>query len=67
MIANLNYICSSIHEICYYHAALALILTREYSSKNHLATLCVLIKEFYRKELSKEDIEVLGEFVDCSN
>ena len=52
---------------CYYasyHAAIALILTREYSSKNHLATLCILIKEFYRRELSKEDIEMLGEFVD---
>jgi len=52
---------------CYYasyHVALALILTRGYSSKNHLATLCVLIKEFYKKGLSKEDIEILGHFVD---
>ncbi len=35
---------------CYYacyHAALALILTKGYFSKNHFATLCVLINEFY--------------------
>jgi len=52
---------------CYYscyHAALALILTRGYSSKNHLATLCVLIKEFYRKGLSKEDIETIFSLLD---
>ncbi|NQU79497.1 HEPN domain-containing protein [Candidatus Woesearchaeota archaeon] len=52
---------------CYYacyHAALALILTRGYSSKNHLATLCTLIKEFYSKELDKEDIEVLSSLLD---
>lgn len=52
---------------CYYasyHAALALILTKGFSSKNHLATLCVLIKEFYRKELNKEDIELLSDFID---
>ena len=37
---------------CYYasyHAALALILTKGYFSRNHLATLCILIKEFYKK------------------
>lgn len=52
---------------CYYacyHSALALILTKGYSSKNHLATLCVLIKEFYKKELSKEDLEILANFLD---
>jgi uncharacterized protein (UPF0332 family) len=52
---------------CYYtsyHAALALILTKGYSSKNHLATLCILIKEFYKKELTKEDIEMLSRFLD---
>ena len=52
---------------CYYacyHAALALILTRGYSSKNHLATLCILIRDFYRKELDREDIEVLSNFLD---
>jgi len=52
---------------CYYacyHAALGLILTKGYFSKNHLATLCVLIKEFYQKELSKEDLEVLANVLD---
>jgi uncharacterized protein (UPF0332 family) len=52
---------------CYYtcyHAALALIQTKGYTSKNHLATLCVIIKEFYKKELTKEDIEVLSKFLD---
>lgn len=52
---------------CYYacyHAALALILTKGYSSKNHLATLCILIKEFYNKELNKEDLEIWSNFID---
>ena len=44
--------------------ALALIQTKGYTSKNHLATLCILIKEFYKKELSKEDIELLFSFLD---
>lgn len=51
---------------CYYacyHAALGLILTKGYSSKNHLATLCILIKNFYNKGLKKEDIEVLSDFI----
>lgn len=52
---------------CYYacyHAALALIITKGYSSKNHLATLCVIIKEFYKKDLTKEDIEILSNMLD---
>ena len=52
---------------CYYacyHAALALIQTRRYTSKSHLATLCVIIKEFYKKELTKEDVELLSDFLD---
>jgi uncharacterized protein (UPF0332 family) len=52
---------------CYYacyHAALALILTKGYSSKNHLATLCILIKEFYEYDLSKEDIKTLSDLLD---
>jgi len=51
---------------CYYacyHAASALILKRGYSSKNHLATLCVLIKEYYKKELSEEDIKLFSNFL----
>jgi len=52
---------------CYYacyHAALALIQIKGYTSKNHLATLCIIIKEFYKKELAKEDIETLSKFLD---
>lgn len=48
---------------CYYacyHAALALILTKGYFSKNHQATLYILIKEFYKKEMTKEEIETLS-------
>lgn len=50
---------------CYYacyHAALALISKRGYSSKNHQATLCILIKEFYNKEFTKEDIGLISKF-----
>jgi len=52
---------------CYYacyHAALALILKKGYSSKNHHATLCILIKEFYNKELTKEDIGLISKFLE---
>ncbi|MBW6461490.1 MAG: HEPN domain-containing protein [DPANN group archaeon] len=51
---------------CYYacyHAALALILSKGYSSKSHLATLCILIKEFYSKELTRNDIELISLFL----
>lgn len=49
---------------CYYavyHSALALILNKEYSSKNHDATLCVLIKEYY-EEITKEDLKLINKF-----
>ncbi len=52
---------------CYYacyHAALALIMTKGYSSKNHLATLCLLIREFYRHGLNESDFESLSNFID---
>ncbi len=52
---------------CYYasyHSALALILTKKYSSKNHLATLLILIKEFYKKGLNKQEIEDLARLLD---
>ncbi|MFA6089128.1 MAG: HEPN domain-containing protein [Candidatus Woesearchaeota archaeon] len=52
---------------CYYasyHSALALILTKNYSSKNHLATLLVIIKEFYNNGLDKEDIQTLINLLD---
>ena len=51
--------------VCYYaiyHSALALILSKNFHSKNHDATICVLIKEFYNKELTKEDIDLLNMF-----
>lgn len=51
---------------CYYacyHAALALIQTKGYTSKNHLATLLILIKEFY-KEMTPDDIELLSRFLE---
>lgn len=51
---------------CYYacyHSALALIMTKEYTSKNHFATLCILIKEFY-EEIDKKDLEILFELLD---
>jgi len=47
---------------CYYasyHIALALALKKGFSSKNHDATLCILIK-YYNKSLSEEDLELLN-------
>lgn len=52
---------------CYYscyHAALALILTKGYSSKNHLATLCILIREFYSNGLDDNDISIMSQLLD---
>ncbi len=43
-----------------YHASLALCALKGYSTKDHLATLLILIKEFYQKELNKEEIEMIG-------
>lgn len=43
-----------------YHASLALCALRGYSTKDHLATLLILIREFYRKELNKEDLEMVN-------
>lgn len=48
---------------CYYaayHMALALILTKGYSSKNHDATLCALIKHYYRKLLTADDLALFN-------
>lgn len=44
-----------------YHASLALCALKGYSTKNHLATLLILIKEFYQKGLTKEEIETVGD------
>ena len=43
-----------------YHASLALCALKGYSTKDHLATLLILISEFYEKGLNKEEIETVG-------
>ncbi|MBI5872351.1 DNA-binding protein [archaeon] len=43
-----------------YHASLALCALRGYSTKDHLATLLILIKEFYKKQLNREEIEMVS-------
>ncbi len=43
-----------------YHASLALCGLKGYSTKDHSATLLILIKEFYEQGLGKEEIEVIG-------
>ena len=50
---------------CYYaiyHSALALITKKGFSSKNHLATLCALIKFYYiqEKNLTEEEIKLVS-------
>jgi len=48
---------------CYYsiyHASLALLSIKGYSSKSHLATLCALIHLYYDDKLSKEEIELVA-------
>ena len=48
-----------------YHIVLALILTKGYASKSHLATLCVLIQEFYQKGIDREDLQLIDSlFID---
>lgn len=49
--------------VCYYasyHMALALALNKGYSSKSHDATLCVLIRHYF-KVISAEEIKLLNE------
>ena len=41
-----------------YHSALALITNRNYSSKNHYATILILIKEY---SISKDEVILLNE------
>jgi len=43
-----------------YHASLALCALKGYSTKDHLATLLILIKDFYQKELNREEIEMVS-------
>jgi len=50
---------------CYYtvyHAALALLIMKGYTSKNHDATLCVLIKEYYKHGVNFSDIKLINKF-----
>ncbi len=43
-----------------YHASLALCALKGYSTKDHLATLLILIRDFYQRELNKEEIEMVS-------
>ncbi len=48
---------------CYYatyHIALALIMKKGFSSKNHDATLTILIKYYYKKGFNEEEINLLN-------
>jgi len=45
-----------------YHAALSLLMAKGFVSKNHDATMCVIIKYYYEKPFSKQDFELLNEF-----
>ena len=48
---------------CYYasyHIALALLLKKGFASKNHDATLCILIKYYLQKGLNRDDIELVN-------
>ena len=42
-----------------YHASLALCAFKGYGAKDHNATLLILIKEFYKNGLQKEDLEMI--------
>lgn len=43
-----------------YHASLALCALKGYSTKDHSATLLILIREFYRNGLEKYEIDTVG-------
>lgn len=43
-----------------YHASLALCALKGYATKDHSATLLILIKEFYKEFLTKEEIDTIG-------
>lgn len=42
-----------------YQASLALCASKGYKTKRHLATICVLIKFFYPKHITKEDLKTI--------
>ena len=43
-----------------YHASLALCALKGYSTKDHSATLLILIKELYQQGLGEEEIKLIG-------
>jgi len=43
-----------------YHASLALCALKRFSTKDHSATLLILIREFYKKGLGKDEIELIN-------
>ena len=43
-----------------YHASLALCSLKGYSTKDHSATLLILIKEFYNQGLNEDEIEMIS-------
>ncbi len=45
-----------------YQASLALLAARGYSSKNHDATLCILIREYYNQGIDMQDIYLINYF-----
>jgi len=50
---------------CYYaiyQIALALIRAKQFYSKSHDATLCLLAREYYKEGVTKEDIELINIF-----
>lgn len=50
---------------CYYatyHAALALLVKKGFATKNHDATLCLLMREYYKQGVTKEEMELLNKF-----
>jgi uncharacterized protein (UPF0332 family) len=59
----LDWVITGCYYACY-HAALALNLTKGYVSKNHYATLCVLIKEFYGRGIVRDDLEMVARLLD---
>ena len=49
-----------------YHASLALIASKDYTSKSHYATLCVIIYFFHHEKLhlNEEDINIIQHSMD---
>ena len=43
-----------------YQAALALCASKGFKTKTHLATICILIKFFYPKQINEEDIKAVA-------